>query len=120
MYLEFFQLREFPFNITPDPKFLYFAASHRAAYDHLRYGILQRKGFIELTGEVGCGKSTLCRAVLENFGADIRSALILNPCLNGAQLLRAILSDFGLKTSRHDRLSQMETLNAFLLRQAEA
>ncbi len=118
MYLDFFKLQEYPFSITPDPKFLYLAANHRAAFDHLRYGITHRRGFIALTGEVGCGKSTLCRAVLEDLGGQIRSALILNPCLNGLQLLRAILSDLGLRSPRQDRLSLLQTLNNFLMEQA--
>jgi general secretion pathway protein A len=118
MYLDFFHLQEFPFSITPDPKYLYLAANHRAAFEHLRYGIIHRRGFIELTGEVGCGKSTICRAVLEHLGGQIKSALILNPCLNGLQLLRAILLDFGLQPPRQDRLSLLQTLNAFLLEQA--
>ena len=118
MYLDFFQLKEYPFSITPDPKYLYLAASHRSAFEHLRYGITHRRGFIELTGEVGCGKSTLCRAVLEHLGGEIKSALILNPCLNGLQLLRAILLDFGLRAPRQDRLSLLQTLNAFLMEQA--
>ena len=54
MYLEYYKLREFPFSITPDPKFLYFDSSHRDAYQHLLYGITSRKGFIALTGECGC------------------------------------------------------------------
>lgn len=118
MYLDFFDLHEFPFSITPDPKYLYFAAHHRAAYEHLLFGITQRKGFIELTGEVGCGKSTICRAVLSHLGEQVRSALILNPCLNGPQLMRAILTDFGLKSPRTDRFTQLQTLNAFLLEES--
>ena len=118
MYLSFFQLREHPFSITPDPRYLFFSASHRAAFDHLVYGVTQRKGFIELTGEVGCGKTTICRAVLEQFGkGTIRSALILNPCLSGQQLLRAIVTDFGVDAPR-DRLGLLAALNAFLLQQA--
>ena len=120
MYLDFFQLKEFPFSITPDPKYLYFAPSHRAAFDHLLFGITHRRGFIALTGEVGCGKSTICRAVLEQLNGQIKSALILNPCLNGLQLLRAILLDFGIHAARGDRLSLLQALNTFLLEQAEA
>jgi len=117
MYLRFFQLREAPFSITPDPRYLYFTSMHRAAFDHLVYGVTSRRGFIELTGEVGCGKTTVCRAVLEKLGGSVRSALILNPCLSGSQLLRAIVADFGLNVP-NDRLGQLEALNAFLLKQA--
>jgi general secretion pathway protein A len=115
MYLDHYNLAEFPFNITPDPRFLYFAAHHREAYDHLMYGITQRKGFIELTGEVGTGKTTLCRALLSSLGDDVRTALILNPSLTETQLLRAMLNDFGLEPRGRDRLAYIECLNEFLL-----
>jgi general secretion pathway protein A len=118
MYLEFYGLRELPFNITPDPRFLYFSEHHRAAYDSLMFGISNRRGFIELTGEVGCGKTTLCRAVLANLGDDVETAFILNPSLSETQLIRAILNDFGLVPHGRDRLSYIETLNEFLLERA--
>ena len=117
MYLRFFQLLEPPFSITPDPRYLFFTPIHRAAFDHLVYGVTSRRGFIELTGEVGCGKTTICRAVLAKLGDSVRSALILNPCLSGQQLLRAIVTDFGL-TAPRDRLGLLAALNAFLLKQA--
>ena len=75
MYLDYYGLKELPFNITPDPRFLFFSAQHREAFDHLLYGIENRKGFIELTGEVGLGKTTLCRAVL----AKLPKKVLLNP-----------------------------------------
>jgi general secretion pathway protein A len=115
VYLEFYGLREFPFNITPDPRFLYFTPAHREAYLHVMYGIQQRKGFIELTGEVGSGKTTLCRAVLAELGNNVETALVLNPSLTAPQLLRAILNDFGLEVRGRDRLDYIETLNDFLL-----
>ncbi len=115
MYLKFYNLNEPPFNITPDPRFLYFSRHHRDAYDHLLYGINARKGFIELTGEVGSGKTTLCRAVLSNLGSNVKTALILNPCLTETQLLKAMLNDFGIKPKGRDRLTYIETLNDFLL-----
>lgn len=122
MYLDYFHLAEHPFSITPDPKFLYFAPSHRAAFEHLLYGITSRKGFIELTGECGCGKSTICRAVLAKLaGEDTRTALILNPVLDGVQLLRAVLDDLGVpygQEDRADRFALVQALNAFLLEQA--
>jgi len=115
MYLEYYNLQEYPFNITPDPRFIYFSHHHREAYDHLMYGINERKGFIELTGEVGSGKTTLCRAVLANLGADVETALILNPSLTETQLLRAMLNDFGIEVKGRDRLAYIEKLNEFLL-----
>ena len=64
MYLEYFGLRELPFNITPDPRFLFLSGKHQEALNHLLFGIRERKGFIELTGEVGAGKTTICRRFL--------------------------------------------------------
>ena len=98
---------------------MYFSPRHREAFDHLVYGIHQRKGFIELTGEVGCGKTTLLRAVLSQLPYDIETALVLNPRLNEDQLLRAILDDFGLTVKGSDRLAYVEQLNDFLLAKAE-
>ncbi len=115
MYLEHYNLVEFPFNITPDPRFLYYAPHHREAFDHLMYGITQRKGFIELTGEVGSGKTTLCRALLSSLGDDVKTAMIVNPSLTETQLLRAMLNDFGLEPKGRDRLSYIECLNEFLI-----
>ena len=119
MYLEFFGLNEFPFNITPDPRFLYLSPRHREAMDLLLYGIANRKGFIELTGEVGCGKTTTLRAVLSRLPQEVETALVLNPCLNPSQLLRAVLSDFGIAVRSDDRLDLIEQLNEFLLNRAE-
>lgn len=120
MYLEFYGLEQEPFNITPDPRFIFFSRGYREAYDHLFYGITGRKGFVALVGEVGCGKTTLCRAVLESLPGDVRTGLVLNPALTDAQLLRAVLLDFGLDVRRRDRLSYLQTLNEFLLRQNAA
>ena len=119
MYLDYYGLEEPPFNITPDPRFLFFSAQHREAFDHLLYGIENRKGFIELTGEVGLGKTTLCRAVLTNLPKKVHTAMVLNPILSGTQLLRAILKDFGFHVVGRDRLFYIEQLNAFLLGQMQ-
>ena len=88
MYDQFYGFREPPFNITPDPRFLFFSDRHREAYNHILFGIRERKGFIQITGEVGAGKTTLCRALLEELGPNYVTALILNPCLSPTQLLR--------------------------------
>src|SRR5664280_763944 len=68
MYEQFYSLSAPPFSITPDPRYLFFSRRHREAFEHMLYGITQRKGFIQITGEVGAGKSTLCRAILEELG----------------------------------------------------
>ena len=64
MYLDYYGLTEAPFSITPNPRFLYYSAKHREALNHMLYGVRERKGFVQITGEVGAGKSTLCRALL--------------------------------------------------------
>ncbi|HUP42662.1 MAG TPA: AAA family ATPase [Thermoanaerobaculia bacterium] len=116
MYNEFYGFREPPFNVTPDPRFLFFSGRHREAFDHLLFGIRERKGFVQLTGEVGAGKTTLCRAILDHLGPRYHTALILNPCMTATQLLRAILTELGLEPAR-DRVRCLERLNRFLLDQ---
>jgi len=116
MYLDFFQLEEFPFNVTPDPRFLFFSERHREAYESLLYGIECRKGFVVLTGEVGCGKTTICRSVLNNLPSATHSALILNPSLTATQLVRSILLDLGLEPKGRDKLVHIAQLNRFLLK----
>lgn len=119
LYNDYYGFKESPFNITPDPRFLFFSERHREAFSHLLFGIQQRKGFIQITGEVGSGKTTLCRALLEKLGDTYKTALILNPCLSADQLLQAILKEFGIeiRKGRRDRVSMLETLNDFLLQQ---
>jgi general secretion pathway protein A len=117
MYDQFYGFREPPFNITPDPRFLFFSDRHREAYNHILFGIRERKGFIQVTGEVGAGKTTLCRALLEELGPNYVTALILNPCLNPTQLLRSILTELGLKPEKADRATCLALLNEFLLAQ---
>ena len=79
MYQRYYNLREMPFNISPDPKFLFLSATHQEALSHLLYGIEEKKGFIVLTGEVGCGKTTICRKLLNEIDTErYETALILN------------------------------------------
>lgn len=119
MYLEYYGLSEPPFSITPNPRFLYFSPKHREALNHLLYGIRERKGFVQLTGEVGAGKTTLCRAMLEQLGDNYCTALILNPVMNADQLVKAIAMEFGLEVKGLDRLEIYEVINKFLLDQVE-
>jgi general secretion pathway protein A len=96
MYQQFFGFEVMPFNITPDPHFLYLSPTHQDALAHLRYGLAQKAGFIVLTGEVGCGKTTLCRAFLDEIEPTrVETALILNPRLTERELLAAILRELG-------------------------
>jgi general secretion pathway protein A len=120
MYEEFYGLTASPFNITPDPRYLFFSRGHREAFEHLLFGINQRRGFILLTGEVGSGKTTLSRAMLEQLRAGFSTALILNPVMTGIQLIRAILGEFGLDDRGNDRVRLIGRLNEFLLEKATA
>jgi general secretion pathway protein A len=118
VYLKFYGLTEPPFDITPDPRFLFDSAKHREAFNHLLYGIQERKGFVQITGEVGAGKTTLCRAMLERLDGQYATALILNPVLNAVELVKAIAIEFGLPVAELDRLDILARLNRFLLKQA--
>ncbi|MCM8784369.1 MAG: AAA family ATPase [Candidatus Omnitrophica bacterium] len=115
MYEEFFKWKENPFCITPDPSYLFLSRRHTEALNHLRYGIESRKGFIQITGEIGTGKTTLCRALLNSLNSSTRSALILNPTLSENQLLENIIEDFGIPLTKRSRLSMLKALNQFLL-----
>ena len=95
VYLEYYGLSEPPFAITPNPRFLFYSAKHREAFNHLLYGIRERKGFVQLTGEVGAGKTTLCRAMLEQLDGRYATALILNPVMSAGELVKAIAVEFG-------------------------
>ena len=120
MYLEFYGLRQAPFDITPNPRFLFHSQKHREAFNHLLYGIRERKGFVQLTGEVGAGKTTLCRALLEQLDARYSTALILNPVLSGDELMKAIATEYGLDVKGKDRLETIVTISDFLLKQTLA
>src|SRR5512136_919200 len=111
VYLECYGLTEPPFDITPNPRFLFYSAKHREAFNHLLYGIRARKGFIQLTGEVGAGKTTLCRAMLEQLDARYATALILNPVMSSEEMLRAIALEFGLPVNGLDRLDIIAVIN---------
>src|SRR5215470_7471883 len=120
MYNEFYGFREAPFNITPDPRFLFFSDKHREAFNHILFGIRERKGFIQITGEVGAGKTTICRAILSELGPGCKTALILNPMVTSTQLMRTILTELGLESRTRDRTAYLEILNRFLLEEAAA
>ena len=120
MYQEFYGLDASPFNITPDPRYLFYSQRHREAFEHILFGISQRTGFIQITGDVGTGKTTLCRAVLERLDKGYATALILNPVMTGIQLLRSILRELDLNDRGNDRIRLIDRLNRFLLDRAEA
>ncbi|MFO7821550.1 MAG: AAA family ATPase [Lentisphaeria bacterium] len=115
MYYDYFGFKESPFRITPDPKYLFFSEQHRDALNYLVYGIRDRKGFIQVTGEVGAGKTTVCRAFFNELDNGTVTGLILNPMLSGPQLLRAVLTELEVPGVKRDRLQNYELLNQFLL-----
>ncbi|WP_438483642.1 ExeA family protein [Oleiharenicola lentus] len=114
MYQSFYGFTEMPFHITPDPKFLYLSATHQEALQHLKYGVAEKKGFIVLVGEVGCGKTTLCRKFLNELDpAKYDTALILNPRVTETQMLKAILTELrapNIGRSKSDLVAQMNQL----------
>ncbi|NLB13626.1 MAG: AAA family ATPase, partial [Gammaproteobacteria bacterium] len=119
MYLYFYGLREAPFSITPDPRFVFLSERHRDALAHLLYGIGQGGGggFVQLTGEVGTGKTTLCRLLLEQLPENVRVALVLNPRLTPLELLQSIAEELKIDISGHgDSLKHLvDALNAYLI-----
>ena len=121
MYLEYFGFREKPFSITPNPRFIFLSKNHREAFAHLLYGINNHAGFIELTGEVGTGKTTVLRTFLNRLDDDgYRTALIFNPCLSALELLRGINREYGIPCEGLSRAELLEGLNSFLLEQKAA
>jgi len=124
MYEEYFGFTEKPFSLTPDPKYLFKSASHANAFELLHYAIRRREGFVVITGDIGTGKTTLCRAILEQIDRKTFTALVLNPFLAEEDLLRVILQEFGVVSRaeiKHGRLlgvskaELIEALNEFLL-----
>ncbi len=119
MYLKYYSLTQPPFDLTPNPRFLFHSVKHREAINHLLYGIRERKGFVQLTGEVGAGKTTLCRSLLEQLDSRFSTALLLTPVLDPQELVKAIAAEFGLDVKGLDRLETLATINDFLIRQLE-
>jgi general secretion pathway protein A len=124
MYEEYYGFTEKPFSLTPDPKYLFKSASHANAFELLQYAIRRREGFVVITGDIGTGKTTLCRALLEQVDRRTFTALVLNPFVAEDDLLRTILQEFGvvsrdeIKRGRLAGISKqelIETLNEFLL-----
>jgi general secretion pathway protein A len=118
MYLDFYSFREKPFNLTPDPRFIFLSRSHREAFAHLLYGINNRAGFMVLTGEVGSGKTTVLRTLFNHLPADrFRTALIFNPSLSSLELLQSINRELGVPSDTSDNRGPLDALNLFLLQQ---
>lgn len=119
MYESFFGLKEPPFNVTPDPRFIYLSRHHQEALSTLLYGIESRRGFIEITGEIGAGKTTLCRTLLNELQGRAHTAFIFNPKLSEIELLQTIVEDFGITPKGKRRKDYFDALNRFLLQELE-
>ena len=115
MYKKFYNLKEDPFSITADPDYFFSSQRHNEAYSHLIYGIKQRKGILLITGEIGTGKTTLCRTLLSKLDATTKTALILNPDFSDLQLLQLIVRDFGIRGHFKNKFDLVVALNNFLL-----
>ena len=124
MYENYYGFSEKPFSLTPDPKYLYRSQSHGNAFDLLQYAIRRREGFVVVTGDIGTGKTTLCRALLEQIDRTTFTALVLNPFLTEEDLLKRILQDFNVISREELKIGRManvtkqeliETLYDFLL-----
>lgn len=119
MYCQFYGFKNRPFNVTSDPSFFFSSHKHKEALSHLAYGVTQRKGIIVLTGEIGTGKTTLCRFFLNHLAENVKTAFILNPYFSEIELLNAIIKDFGLEGREKTKLSLVSNLNSFLLKESE-
>jgi general secretion pathway protein A len=117
MYEAYFGLKENPFTLSPDPRYLYLSPRHREALNCLIYGIGEKKGFMLVTGGIGTGKTTLCRALLAGLDGSTASALIFNPALSELELLKTINQEFGIRIAgRGTKKRYLDALNDFLLR----
>src|SRR5512137_1124249 len=99
MYCEYYEFSEKPFTVTPNPRFIFLSRNHQEAFAHLLYGIKSHTGFIQLTGEVGTGKTTILRSLISQLSDDTyKTALVFNPRLSASELLRTVNREFGITT----------------------
>lgn len=121
MYCNFFGFAEKPFTITPNPRFIFLSRNHKEVFAHLLYGIRSHCGFIEITGEVGTGKTTALRTLLNQLESDsYRLAFIFNPSLSAQELLRSINAEFGIESTAPSAADLLSALNSFLLQENAA
>jgi type II secretory pathway predicted ATPase ExeA/phage tail protein X len=115
MYTSFYEFSAKPFNVTPDPRFLYLTGSHRESLASMIYGIKERKGFISITGEVGTGKTTLIYSLLTNLDEKIKTVFLFHTDITFEQLLKNILLELGLRVSEEGKTYLLRTLNGYLI-----
>ena len=117
MYESFYGLREKPFNLLPDPEYLYMSQGHEHVYTHLKYAILENKGFTVITGEIGCGKTTLINFLLKKIKQKVKVGLINNPCLPPNQFIKMLCQEFELPVDGKDKAEMLGLFHEFLLHQ---
>jgi len=115
VYQDFFGFSEKPFDLTPDPKYLYLSPKHKEVLAHLVYGLQENNGFLKIVGEVGTGKTMICRSFLRELRADFNIAYIFNPCINELELLQTINTELGIPGKSKSKKKLVDVLNAFLL-----
>lgn len=121
MYCKYFDFTEKPFTVTPNPRFVFLSKNHQEAFAHLIYGINGHAGFIELTGEIGTGKTTVLRSLLGQLDDKIyTTALIFNPCLSAIELLRSINREYGIAGDGLTDAELLQELNRFLVMEKRA
>ena len=119
MYLEYYGLTQAPFEMTPDPSFLYMGEAHREGLATLVYGVRSGKGFVLLTGEVGMGKTTLLHALLSQLDPSTPSAFIFNPRLEPLDFFRVLCAELGMEVDCRSKAEYLLVLNRFLIEQLE-
>ena len=116
VYIDFYNFKEPPFNITPDPEFLFLSNTHQSVIDQILYGINNGMGFILLIGEVGTGKTTICRTILDSLNENTETVYIINPSLSEKELISSVLDDLEIKYKPDSTKKELlDHLNHFLL-----
>jgi len=115
MYLEFFQLKEFPFRLTPDSEFIYMSGAHSRAKAYMDYTVWNREGFVVITGEIGSGKTTLIQKLLSELDENVVVAKIFQTQLDEVEFLQAVLVEFGLNPFNAKKVELIDMLNTFLV-----
>lgn len=117
IYQDYFGFSEKPFDLTPDPKYLYLSPKHKEVLAHLVYGLQENNGFLKIVGEVGTGKTSICRSFLKELHTDFSIAYIFNPCISELELLQSINAELGLPSVSNSKKTLIDVLNRFLLQE---